>query len=142
MFNIEDTIGFSLHHASYAFKTAMKSVFRNNGYEITPEEFITLFLISDEGVDQSDLILKSLKEKTNITRLLNRMLNRGWVIRKPHPQNARQQRLILTKKGIILKNTLLPLIQKMVIRSIDNIADADIEITIRTLNSIIKNIAI
>lgn len=140
-FDIEKTIGFALHHASYQFKTAMKATFAAKGYDVTPEEFVTLFLIPATGLEQTELVRKSLKEKTNITRLLARMVKRGWISRVEHPGSGRQQMVLLTTEGKALKKALLPLLQKRVMGALADIPEADIATTTRTLMALTERFA-
>lgn len=140
-FEIEKTIGFALHHGSYIFKAAMKAAFAEKGYEVTPEEFVTLFLIPDTGIDQTELVRKSLKEKTNITRLLTRMTERGWIARVGHASSGRQQTVVLTKEGSKMKKTLLPLVQKMVQQALVGVSDKDIHTTTKTLMRLVANLS-
>lgn len=140
-FEIEKTIGFALHHGSYVFKAAMKAAFADEGYEMTPEEFVTLYLIPDAGIDQTELVRKSLKEKTNITRLLTRMTARGWIAKVGHASSGRQQTVVLTNDGSKIKTTLLPLVQKMVQQALEGVSEEDIHTTTRTLMRLIDNLS-
>ncbi|PHZ83891.1 MarR family winged helix-turn-helix transcriptional regulator [Paremcibacter congregatus] len=138
--DIEKTIGFALHHSSYLFKTGMKNIFLKNGLDITPEEMIILFLIKEEGSDQGTLVTKSLKDKTNITRLLTRMETKSLIIRQTHTENNRQQIVFLTTKGEEVRTTALPLMQQMIKRTTQGISVEDMETTRTTLNKISQNI--
>ncbi len=138
--NLEETIGFALHHSSYLFKSGMKAMFSDHGLNITPEEMIILFLIKEGGTDQAELIQKSLKDKTNITRILTRMENKKLIHRKNHAKNGRQQIVYITKTGQKTRVMALPLVQEMAGRALGGINARDIEITTATLNKISKNL--
>jgi len=138
--DIEKTIGFALHHSSYLFKSALKNIFSAYHFDVTPEELILLFLVKDGGNEQSELVKKSLKDKTNITRLLSRMENKGFIKRTGHADNGRQQMVSITEAGVALRQKALPLIQNMVTRATEGINVAELEITQNTLNHISRNI--
>ncbi|WP_165777093.1 MarR family winged helix-turn-helix transcriptional regulator [Paremcibacter congregatus] len=118
----------------------MKNIFLKNGLDITPEEMIILFLIKEEGSDQGTLVTKSLKDKTNITRLLTRMETKSLIIRQTHTENNRQQIVFLTTKGEEVRTTALPLMQQMIKRTTQGISVEDMETTRTTLNKISQNI--
>lgn len=138
--NAEKTIGVALHQASYLFKTAMRSAFQANGYDATPEEFVTLMLLPEAGIDHGDLVLKLKKEKTNVTRLLARMESKGWIKRAVHEKSGRQQTVVITPLGNETRHNLLPLVQKMATRALQDIKDADVETTRRTLTKLAENL--
>jgi len=138
--DIEKTLGFALHHSSYLFKTAMKNVFASNGLNITPEEMILLFQIADRGSEQGDLVKKSLKDKTNIARLLSRMETKALIKKVEHEENGRQQIIHLRAKGKSLRAAAFPLIQKMAKDAMTGISAHDLDITQKTLNRLSLNL--
>jgi len=140
--NAEKTIGVALHQASYLFKTAMRSAFQAEGHDATPEEFVTLMLLPETGIDHGDLVLKLKKEKTNVTRLLARMESKGWIKRAVHAQSGRQLTISITPLGAKTRQHLLPIVQKVATRALDGIKDTDVETTRRTLTRFADNLMI
>jgi MarR family transcriptional regulator, organic hydroperoxide resistance regulator len=138
----EKTIGVALHQASYLFKTAMRSAFQAAGHDATPEEFVALMLLPDAGIDHGDLVLKLKKEKTNVTRLLARMESKGWIKRAVHAQSGRQLTIVITPLGEKTRRRLLPLVEKVAMRALDGIKDADVETARRTLTRFAENLMI
>lgn len=138
--NIEETIGFALHHSSYLFKTALKAVFAANTLDITPEEMILLFMLGHEGSEQGQLVSKSLKDKTNVARLLSRMEKKALIRRESHAKSGRQQMVFATAKGDSMRGAALPLVQKMVAQATKGIDASAINTTQRTLISLTQNL--
>jgi len=138
--NIEETIGFALHHSSYLFKTALKSIFAVNQLDITPEEMILLFMISPAGNEQGQLVHKSLKDKTNIARLLSRMDKKGLIRRESHTESGRQQMVFITTKGESVRMIALPLVQKMAAHATKDIETSALDITQHTLTKLTQNL--
>lgn len=141
-FNPANTIGVALHKSSYLFKTALRSAFVDNGFEATPEEFITLVFIPPEGVDQSEMLQRLQKEKTNVTRLLVRMEKKGWIAREAHPTSGRQQRIIITPSGLDIRQKLLPLVQQVAQKALSGIEKADVDLAQQTLEKMAKNLCL
>ena len=139
-FNIEQTIGFAIHHSSYLFKGAIKDAFQAAGFDITPEEFVALNLIPEQGIEQGELIKLSLKDKTNITRLVKRMEQKNLVVRQGHPTNGRQQMVVLTQQGDTILQDLLPIVQQKVMAATQGISDKDIETARKVLNQLSQNL--
>lgn len=139
-FDPANTVGVALHKSSYLFKTALRSVFVENGLDATPEEFITLVFIPPEGTDQADLLHKLQKEKTNVTRLLVRMEKKQWITRESHPTNGRQQCVYISPLGIEMRQQLLPLVQRVAKKALNGIEKADVDTTQQTLEKMAKNL--
>lgn len=140
-FKIEDVFGYALHHASYIFKASMKDQFRDADINVTPEEFIFLFLIPEEGAPQSILTKKTLKDKTTVTRLVDRMVAKGWVRRIENDKNRREQLIFTTPGGREIKQKIMPLTQKFLSIATKGMAADEIERTRQTLNKIIENLS-
>ena len=137
--DIEQTLGFSLHHASYLFKTALKNHFVNNGVALTTEEFVFLFLVPEGGAEQKVLIDKTKKDKTTITRLISKMVLKGYIERR-ESSDRRHQTIYPTALGNSIKEQLAPLVQDFVSTAANGITQDEIEITRRTLNKLSHNI--
>ena len=139
-FRIEDSFGYALHHASYVFKAAMKDRFKDAKINVTPEEFVFLFLIPDDGVSQSLLTKKSLKDKTTITRLVDRMVDKGWIRRVENDKNRREQLVFTTTEGKKNKLQLMQIAQDLVSAVTKGLDTGEIEQSRKILNQIIINL--
>jgi DNA-binding MarR family transcriptional regulator len=139
-FNIEDSFGYSLHHASYIFKASLKDRFQTAGINVTPEEFVFLFLIPEEGATQNLLTRKSLKDKTTITRLVDRLVSKGWINRVENDQNRREQVINTTKAGRRIKQSLMQIAGEFVADVTKGISAKEIEQSRKTLNQITMNL--
>lgn len=140
-FDPAKTIGAALHQSSYLFKTALRSIFIENGFDVTPEEFVSLVSIPHEGIDQGDLVQKLKKDKTNVTRLLTRMEKKGWINRDVHPTSGRQQRISVTSLGLDTRLMLLPLVQGVAKKALHGIESKDVDVAQRTLEKMSDNLS-
>ncbi len=105
---LEDSFGYALHHGSFIFKTALKDAFRQARLDITTEEFVFLFSVPKDGDIQANLTKKALKDKTTVTRMVDRLVSKELLERRENPENRRQQLLFSTAKGETMKQQLLP----------------------------------
>ncbi len=138
-FNLESTLGFALHHSSYQFKTAIKLALQSANINVTNEEFILLFLTPTSGIEQSDLILKTRKDKTNVARLIARLVEKGYLSRQ-ESTNRRQQTISLTVEGQQVRETILPILSELMTTIFEGITSDELEVTRLTLNKISKNL--
>ena len=58
-----------------------------------------LFAGPEQGLTQEQLVQRLLVSKGNVSSLLDRLCQRGWVIRSPHPDDRRSNLILLTVPG-------------------------------------------
>ena len=63
------------------------------------QELILKYLIQHEGVMQSELVSFTKKRASTITKMVQRMQEKGFLIRLEEPQDKRIYRLYATQKG-------------------------------------------
>ena len=137
--DLEKTLGFALHHSSFLFKTGIKSAITSVGLDITPEEFVLIFMIPESGIEKSELCRKTRKDKTNITRLISRVVDKGYASRRVS-ENRRHQTIYLTKQGAKLQQQLEPVLASLAASATEGISPAALEITRKTLNRLSENL--
>ncbi len=138
--NIEGLFGYALHHASFIFKAKLKHRFRAAKIDATPEEFVFLFLIPEVGASQSTLTEKSLKEKTTVTRLIDRLVLKGWVTRVENNKNRREQIITVTSEGWKMKAKMMPIAQGVLKDATKGLDPEQVEISRKVLNRVIGNL--
>jgi len=79
----------------------------------TPEQFFLLYrLYMKNGQTQRQLADTVLQDHPNITRLIDRLEERGYVSRETVENNRRAFNIILTDKGIQLFDSIIPVITR------------------------------
>ena len=140
-FKIEEALGFVINRASIIMRKKLTALLKEAGYHITPEEFVILGrLWEEDGLFQTEITERTLKDKTRVTRLLGGLLEKSLIEKKTDESDRRNFRIHLTEKGKKLKYDLLPIIIKLIHTSSSNIPQSDLEITIKTLNTIFVNL--
>lgn len=108
--NLNEVYLFHLDRAFKNFKKYKNDIFKQNGIDITGDQWVVLKSISEqEGINQRELARKTLKEPASITRILDILEKKGWVVRTVIPNNRRSYELYTTIAGKQLINRLLPL---------------------------------
>jgi len=136
----KDSIGFALHHASFAFKAAMKDRFRAANIGLTPEEFVFLAMVPVEGAALGVLASTALKDKTTITRLVDRLVEKGLVTRQEDPGNRRKQIIYITEAGTNVRGEAIAVATLLTGDATRGIAPEQLEITRQVLQQIIGNL--
>lgn len=140
-FNPDNAIGGIINQTSAFIILKIKEILRKNQLDLTTEEFAILIrLWADNGIPQSKLTEKTLKDKTNVSKLIERLTKKSLVVRKTVETDQRNYIVYLTDKGTDIKYVVLPEIIQLMEAMSKNISATDIEITIRTLRYIYRNL--
>ena len=85
---------------SAAINRKLSRNFRQNGMEITPEQWtVLIFLWEKDGVTQQELCNATFKDKPSMTRLIDNMERQHLVVRISDKKDRRTNLIHLTKDG-------------------------------------------
>lgn len=87
-------------------KKDLHSKLAENG--VTWPQFHALFHIEEEGIPANELARKLHCNASNMTGLIDRMMENGWVYREHSHQDRRVWLIRLTGEGVKLKNKIIP----------------------------------
>lgn len=73
--------------------------FKTEGINITPEQWVLLLKLEEGKVNQTDLANGSFKDKHTVSRILDLLVKKGFVIREPDPEDGRKYLISLTDDG-------------------------------------------
>ena len=137
----QDSLGFIIYRTALALKSALQRFFKENGFEITAEQWaIIRHLWEEDGLSQREIAEKTSKDKPNITRMVDALEQKRLVFRQPDPRDRRKYCIYLTKEGKQLQERLLPLAQDLRERVTQNLTPPEIDLLKDTLNKIYQNI--
>ena len=104
--------GFMLVHTSTRLRLGFRRALLAAGHDLTPEQWAVLASLAfAEGLTQCAMGERLVKDKATLTRILDRLEERGLVTRKPHGRDRRSHRLYLTAQGRTLWRTALPTVK-------------------------------
>ncbi len=76
-----------------------RQCFKNSGFDITPEQFVIIeVLMHHDGLYQRQLSEITLKDRPNITRIINILVKNGYVERRSDKNKRKVFKIFLTKK--------------------------------------------
>jgi len=137
----KDSLGYLIYRTALALKAALQRSFKENGYEITGEQWaIIRHLWEEDGLSQREIAEKTYKDKPNITRMLDALEKKRLIFRQPDPRDRRKYCIYLTKEGRSLHERLSPLVHQLRQRFTRNLPPPEIEFLKNTLNKIYQNI--
>lgn len=136
-YDMDNGLGYRLGLVATRIKIALRRLFVAANLDITPEQWVILFRLHQrQGQSQSELGDRSVKDKTTITRLLDRLEHKGLAERRRDPNDRRTQRLYLTPKGEVTLAELMPLVHRLAAHTVDAVAPDDRATVLRVLDCI------
>ena len=118
-----------------------RQCFKNNNFDITPEQFVIIeVLMHHDGLYQRQLSEITLKDRPNITRIINILEKGGYVERRSDKNKRKVFKIYLTQKA----KDIFPLLQKVSqdYRKVmaEGIKKEELEICLKVLNQVLQNL--
>jgi len=108
---------------------------------VTPEQFGVLTRLAvEQGMNQTRLAERMLKDRPNMSRILRQLQRRGYIERRPDRADKRVFRIFLTEKGREVEKRLTPIFERHLDSLLEGIPDPDRKATCGILKRIVRNI--
>ena len=138
---IENTLAPWLGRTSKMIDNHVQELFCEKDICLTKIQWVFLKKVQEQnGVAQQELAFLTGRDKTSLTRLVNTMEKKNLVARIPSKLDKRINNIYITKKGALLYNETLPIIEKFVVGLQENISSEEITQTIRVIKKIQENL--
>ncbi|WP_024613162.1 MarR family transcriptional regulator [Clostridium sp. Ade.TY] len=140
MFNIDDCIGFITNKCAKKIADEFNGRLQEHG--VTRVQWIALFYIGkSDSMSQKELSdLMNVKE-SSMVRLIDRMEKEKLVVRKKNINDRRITSIVLTDKGINLRNELLPLGEQFQKDATRGISNEELDNFKKVLEKMVNNIS-
>ena len=97
-------IAVELNLTGCKLKQYLAAKLRKNDVPLTPEQFMLIDLLWNQGeMTQQQLADQLQKDKNSVTKLVDAIEKKGFVVRKQNPHDRRANTLVLTEKANELK---------------------------------------
>ena len=139
---LENALPFLLHGLYQRIRSVTYREFNQHGLEITPEQWIVLARLWQQGGRTvSELSESTLRDRPTMSRILDSMEAHGLLNRTVDAKDARTRIVDLTREGRGLRKKLVPIAKAIVARLEAGIPEADLLTTRRTLRRMFENLA-
>lgn len=93
-----------LHLTGCKLKQFIAVMFRKSGLPLTPEQFMLIDLLWNQGeMSQQQLADQLQKDKNSVTKLVDAIERKGLVVRRQNANDRRSNTIVLTEKAQELK---------------------------------------
>ena len=138
-FQLDDSLGFILSKVNTKLKNELFHRFKENN--VTPEQWAILnCLWEQEGITPKELSDLTFKDKPNTNRILEKLIIKGLVVRKSHPEDKRAFQIFLTDSGWALREQLIPKAKELLDKATTGIEEHKVTELKNMLNQIYDNI--
>lgn len=133
-------VGVFLNLVHNNFKQYVSAIFSNKGYGISPEQFLVMDTLWDEGrMSQQSIANIILKDKNSVVKLIDGLEKKGLVVRVADKQDRRQNLIEITDYAIKIKEDVTDLAMEAVNHIIKDISKQDLYIFIKVLSKMASN---
>jgi DNA-binding MarR family transcriptional regulator len=138
---IHESLGAHLGYASRAVKNALKKKFTGEGYNFSFEQWhLLMFLWFEDNRTQKELAELCQKDKATMTRLIEGLARRNYLIKSIDPLDHRSRRIKLTEKGREVRHILMPMATEVMNRSRKGLTDKELILLKKLLRRIFENL--
>lgn len=138
---IKDRIGSVIYVVGSLIRAFSSQTFTEKKFGITPEQYLILLLIlENESVYQRQMCEITLKDRANIARIVEILLQKELIEKKIDSNGRRIYKIAATQKGKDLINTIAPCDAHLREHITKGISEEELNITRQTLEKIKSNI--
>jgi DNA-binding MarR family transcriptional regulator len=139
-YSIEKSTGFIIYRTALAMRSILQRALKEQGFDITPEQYGILSLLrEEEGLSQKEIGKILFKDKPNISRMLDALERKRLILRQP--TDRRRYAISLTDEGKKLAAEILPCRLQLAEKALNGLLAREIETLESLLNKIYENIA-
>lgn len=115
--------------------------FSAKNFEITPEQLMVLSaLIDHDGLYQRQIGMITLKDRPNITRIINILERMNFVTRKPDVNKRKIYKIFVTDEGKNVVKKVMPTALELWENIVDGVDEDELEITLKVMNKFRENL--
>ena len=136
-------IAVELNLAGCKLKQYTAAMLKQQNVDLTPEQFLLIDLLWNQGpLSQQELADQLQKDKTSVTKLVDAIERKGFVVRQQNPTDRRSNTIILTELANSLKDDAkvkgISILDKM----LTGISDEELCAFLNTLNKLCANMTV
>lgn len=138
---LKSRIGMKLVRIGKMTRAIAVQRFSAKNFEITPEQLMVLSaLIDHDGLYQRQIGMITLKDRPNITRIINILEKMNFVTRKPDVNKRKIYKIFVTDEGKNVVKKVMPTALELWENIVDGVDEDELEITLKVMNKFKENL--
>lgn len=139
--SVSDIFNIVIGRTTNIVNRKLQREFKQANLAITHEQWTLLSaLCNEDGQTQQSLSEKTFRDKTSVTRLINKLESRSLVVRVTDKYDQRTNLIYLTAQGKSVETTTTQIIKETYKKAIEGISEKDILICKDVLNRVFENL--
>ena len=123
-----------------SMKQLMSDSFRKGGFKLSPEQFLVMDTLWDEGVlTQQQIADITMRDKNSIVKLIDGLESRKLVKRISNPEDRRQNLIKVTPYSMKIRDDVETIAYESVYKIIGAISRDDLKLFVRVLAAMERN---
>ncbi|MGB1039251.1 MAG: MarR family winged helix-turn-helix transcriptional regulator [Flavobacteriales bacterium] len=119
----------------------IEDILNENNIDLSKMQFVVLKTIAEnDGISQNELAVYANRDKSSLTRMINTIITKGYIIKCSSELDKRKNHIHLTKKGEKILEKAIPHFREMAKTIEKNISKEEIESVKKVLKTIQKNV--
>ncbi len=140
MERLDRVIFYSLDKSIKTYRQFAQKKFVEAGLDITIDQWLVLNAIAEKpGISQLEISGKVFKDAASVTRIIDLLIKKQYLVRAAHDTDRRRFSLELTKEGKTLIKTIAKVVEQNRAKALKGIHEKDLLKVKETLNLIIDN---
>ncbi|MBQ8061865.1 MAG: MarR family transcriptional regulator [Bacteroidales bacterium] len=121
-------------------KQILADSFRQGGFKLSPEQFLVMDTLWDEGVlTQQQIADITMRDKNSIVKLIDGLESRKLVKRVSNPEDRRQNLIKVTPYSLKIRDAVEAIAYESVYKIIGEISKDDLKMFVRVLTAMESN---
>ena len=138
-FDMDRSLGYLINRLSIVNKNSFNKLIKP--YGISPEQWSVLFrVVEKDGIIQKELSDSTYKDQGNLTRMIDKLIQKGYLLRVADEKDRRSVKLFATQSSKQLVEKIIPLSKAQNEKLSDGFSQEDKEKFIEFLNKAYQNI--
>lgn len=140
MEKLKDTIFYSLDKAIRTYRQFAQKNLREQIDDITIDQWLVLKTLHENpAISQKELADQVFKDYASITRIIDLLVKKDYLTRKPFPKDRRRSKLELTSQAFLLLDPLIAIVENNRKQALIGVSREEIEALNHILEKIINN---
>ena len=136
-------IAVELNLTGCKLKQYIATMLRQQAVPLTPEQFLLIDLLWNHGeMSQQQLADMMQKDKNSVTKLVDAIERKGFVVRKQNASDRRSNTLVLTEKAELLKNEAKQKGISILDNMLEGISEEELRSFLETLRKLNSNMSL
>lgn len=141
MFAFDEVPIYWANRLGFAVRAELAARFKEAGFSVTPKEWAILLLLwRDKQLSAGAIADATFRDKTTVSRLVERMVTKGLVERKTDSADRRKTILRPTPKALELQDELVPIARELVSEAQRGISPKEVQRVTQILRTMTENL--